>query len=301
MSLQVMFISRHGSKNLGYEGDEFPNVLESFLQHLHHDDASATWAAIEGHLNDDIPYDATFRLRTKSGNWCWFRSKGRAIRSSDGTARRMAGSISDITELKAIQEQLSYDALHDQLTGLPNRTLLRDRLEQTLLKQNRTNNSYSLMFIDFDRFKFVNDSFGHETGDELLRQIAHRLRECLRSVDSVCANPKGKLSARMGGDEFVVLLEEMARPEDALLVADRLLFSLNQPYQLGDHELKSTASIGIVLGDPTYCSADEVLRDADIAMYEAKRRGKARYVVFGDSMQSSANHVLEATTKEPSA
>ena len=192
-----------------------------------------------------------------------------------------------ISRSKAIEKQLLHDTLHDHLTALPNRALLRKRLQRVLDDQGDGSKSYSLMFINFDRFKHVNDRYGHEAGDELLRQIASRLRKSVRSVDSVSAQSKGNVSARMGGDEFVVLMEVLSRPMDAIPVADRLLASLNQPYQLGNQKVVSTASIGIVLGDASYHCADDVLRDADIAMYEAKRQGKGRYVIFNDSLGSN--------------
>ncbi len=299
ISTDQVYYSPRFKELLGYAENEFPNHLDSFAQHLHHDDAQATWAAVQSHLNDDTPYDVTYRLRTKTGDWCWFRAKGIAIRSTDGSAKRMAGSISDITELKAIEEQLSHDALHDHLTGLPNRAFLRNRLRRVLNNQSRSTKSYSLMFIDLDRFKFVNDSLGHEAGDELLRQIANRLRESVRSNDSFIGQATGNISARIGGDEFVVLLEELPQPKDALSIADRLLLNLNQPYQIGEHEVISTASIGIVLGNRTYHCVDDLLRDADIAMYEAKRRGKGRHVVFEDSMQSAAKCIMNVAYERP--
>ncbi len=148
------------------------------------------------------------------------------------------------------------------------------------------------MFLDFDRFKNINDSLGHDVGDALLQSIAGRLQNQIRSVDSVSRDAIGHTAARLGGDEFVVLLDEVHRHEDAQLVADRLLSALAKPYQLDKYEVHSTASMGIVVGDPSYQRAEDVLRDADTAMYEAKRLGRGRYVVFDASMRERVQRRL---------
>ena len=162
--------------------------------------------------------------------------------------------------------------------------LLLDRLQNMLVRAARTDRfDYAVMFLDFDRFKIINDSLGHEVGDVLLREIANRLRRSIRSVDSVSRSVSGNTTARLGGDEFVVLLDEIASPGDVQIIAERLLDVLSKPYRLGLHEVDSTASIGIVCGSAGYDDADEVLRDADTAMYEAKCEGRARYVVFSEN------------------
>ncbi|MFM2095029.1 MAG: hypothetical protein RIS70_2153, partial [Planctomycetota bacterium] len=279
------FFSERYKELLGYSGDEFPHHFESFLSHLHPDDRRVNWDAMQRHLQSGIAYDVTYRLRTKEGSWRWFRAKGMAVREASGPSRRMAGSISDITAFKQIEEQLAMDARHDRLTGLPNRVLLLERLQHCIERSKRNNSAYAVMFLDFDRFKLINDSLGHEAGDELLRQIAVRLRENTRALDCASRASAGHVSARLGGDEFVVLLEEMAAAGDAQIVAERLLAAFEKPYNLSGQRAYSTASIGIVLGDPLYQRAEDVLRDADTAMYEAKRHGKARYVIFDEPMR----------------
>lgn len=191
------------------------------------------------------------------------------------------------TQMLAQLEKLAHN---DTLTGLPNREAIRARIQRAI--ENTSTSNYALLFLDFDRFKLVNDSLGHDVGDELLKQIANRLRRALRSGDGIAHCPEPTSAARLGGDEFVVLLERMSNPSDAVLVADRLLATLAQPYSLAGHQVCSTASIGLVIGDPSYTSPDEVLRDADTAMYEAKSAGKGRCVVFDQAMHTKAKQRL---------
>jgi diguanylate cyclase (GGDEF)-like protein/PAS domain S-box-containing protein len=176
----------------------------------------------------------------------------------------------DITERKAFEQQLAHQAFHDGLTGLSNRALFVDRLEQAHARATRAASIYALLFIDLDRFKVVNDSLGHQVGDSLLVEVAQRLQGCLRPGDTL---------ARFGGDEFVVLLEDLVDQTAAEVVAQRILDELVRPFPLGGRDLPVSASIGVVLGsaarDPDHC-----LRNADVAMYRAKAKGKACYVVF---------------------
>jgi diguanylate cyclase (GGDEF)-like protein/PAS domain S-box-containing protein len=192
----------------------------------------------------------------------------------------------NITSLKQAEIKLKRAARLDKLTGLPNRGLFLDRLQRAIDRSGRTREYlYAVMFLDFDRFKIINDSLGHDVGDALLVHIANKLRDQIESVDSIRRDVPGHLSARLGGDEFVVLLDELTSAAEAETVAQGLLQAFAQPHQIGKHEVYSTASIGIVMGDPTYERAEDVVRDADTAMYEAKRQGKARYVVFDASMR----------------
>ncbi len=285
VSTDEFYYSPRFKELLGYTDEEFPNHLDSFKSRLHPDDAPSTWEAIHQHLDFRIPYDVSYRLLTKSGEWRWFRAKGAAIRDADGLARRMAGSISDVTELRTAEQRLVKGALIDGLTGLPNRTLLLERLRVCMEQAKVSAPNYALLFLDFDRFKLINDSLGHEAGDDLLQQIATRLRKNVRSEDSIGCTTLGNTSARLGGDEFVVLLSDLKTPDDAVSVGERLLTVLSAPYQLNGHEVYSTASIGTVFGHVGYDRAEDVLRDADTAMYEAKREGKACQVVFDEAMR----------------
>jgi diguanylate cyclase (GGDEF)-like protein/PAS domain S-box-containing protein len=289
----AVYYSPRYKQLLGYTGDDFPDNLAAFHGHLHSDDAAQVLQAIEGNLERAEPFDITYRMRTKCGEWRWFRSRGDAVRGADGKAQRMAGSMSDVTDAVHAEHELTRRARFDNLTGLPNRLLLLDRLQAIIdrsLKTGRT--CYAAMFLDFDRFKQVNDSLGHDVGDALLQGIAARLESNIRTVDSVSRYARGNSAGRIGGDEFVVLLDDLRDPKDALAVADQLLSAFSQPHHLGEHDVYSTASIGIVIGDLSYEKADDVLRDADVAMYEAKRAGKARYVVFDEAMRQKAQRRL---------
>ena len=188
-------------------------------------------------------------------------------------------------ELTRREEELAFLATHDPLTGLPNRTLILDRVEQMLARSGRSRTPVAALFIDVDNFKSINDSLGHGVGDELLRAVAARLEGVVRRADAL---------GRLGGDEFVVIAEEQTLSAAPELVAERLLEALGHPFKLGDQQEKRvtvTASIGIAAGRRT--SAEELLRDADIAMYRAKWDGKNRYAVFESGMQDSVQHRME--------
>lgn len=193
-------------------------------------------------------------------------------------------------ELEQIVEKrtadLTHAATHDLLTGLPNRALLLDRLGRAFARRSRNPDyHFALYFVDFDRFKTVNDSLGHEVGDELLVAIANRLTQSLRSSDSLCRpGTATATAARLGGDEFVILADEMKSPGDPELVANRLLAVLSTPYEVNNHRIISTASIGVTTSAMGYTRADEMLRDADTAMYSAKASGRARYAMFNQTM-----------------
>jgi diguanylate cyclase (GGDEF)-like protein len=186
----------------------------------------------------------------------------------------------EIVERKAVEQQLTHDSLHDAMTGLPNRVLFLDRLGQSIeYCKRRTEFACAVLFVDVDQFKVINDSLGHLIGDQLLISAGRRMRDCLRSSDTV---------ARLGGDEFAILLEVTRNQSSILKVAEKLHEALRLPFKLDGHELHVTASIGIVTNVAGYGQAQEVLRDADIAMYQAKAKGKARFEIFDINMRSHA-------------
>ena len=189
--------------------------------------------------------------------------------------------------------ELVHAALHDKLTDLPNRALLRDRITLALERKKRNPDyHFAVLFLDFDRFKVVNDSLGHQAGDELLKAISGRLIKTMRGTDSV-GRDDATTAARLGGDEFVVLTEDMKQVGDCGRVAERLLSVLSEPYDLSGHKVNSTASIGITTSSIPYKNADEMLRDADTAMYHAKAAGKARYVLFDREMHEQVTERLQ--------
>ncbi len=243
---------------------------------VHADDLLRLRAAIDAHLAGQTPHLLSqHRMRHSDGSWRWVLTRGLAIRGVDGSASRMAGSLSDITDRLAAERQLQHDALHDGLTGLPNRALFMDRVDQVMQRARRTPSiGCAVLYLDIDRFKLVNDSLSHAVGDHLLVALAGRVAGVLRPGDTV---------ARIGGDEFTVLLDGVVLDTEAVEVADRVQRALRDAFAVDGHELFVTASIGIALAGPG-TAASELVRNADIAMYDAKRRGRARCAVFDESM-----------------
>ncbi|HEY7509957.1 MAG TPA: EAL domain-containing protein, partial [Vicinamibacteria bacterium] len=214
----------------------------------------------------------------------WVTGSFAPWRDERGEVVGVTGSLHEITERKRLEERLQHDALHDPLTGLPNRALFMDRLEQALERaKRRPDKLFAVLFLDVDRFKAVNDTRGHAAGDELLRALAERLQACLRGVDTV---------ARLSGDEFAFLIEEVEGPADATRAASRILSDLAAPFSVEGRDVDVTASVGITLGPRHYERAADMLRDADVAMYRAKARGRGHQQVFDRSMQERAAHLL---------
>jgi diguanylate cyclase (GGDEF)-like protein/PAS domain S-box-containing protein len=232
--------------------------------------------AIEAHLEGRTQHlECEHRMRHADGEWRWVMTRGVATRDVEGTPTRMAGSLSDMTDRRIAQLRLEHEALHDTLTGLPNRTLFLDRANQILRRGTREPASgCAVLFLDLDGFKLVNDSLNHSVGDQLLVALADRVVAAVRPGDTV---------ARLGGDEFTVLLDRMVDPVDATIIAERILHSLGRPFDVDGHELFVSASIGVSLSAQGL-EAEDLIRNADIAMYEAKRRGRARSAVFDESM-----------------
>ena len=191
----------------------------------------------------------------------------------------------ELKERKRVQEQLAYSVLHDSLTDIPNRNLLLDRLERVVTRAKRHGTyNYAVFFMDLDRFKVVNDSLGHDVGDLLLIESAKRLQECVREQDTV---------ARLGGDEFVVLLEDLTGPQEYEKIAERIIRLLAKPAEFSTYRVFVSVSIGVVLGHKRYANPEEILRDADIAMYHAKNNGRSRYDLFNPGMLEAAQSRLE--------
>ncbi len=188
-------------------------------------------------------------------------------------------AVRDITERKALERRLRHQALHDRLTGVPNRALFMDRVSSALARAARRRRRVAAMFVDLDNFKFVNDTLGHHAGDDLLVAISERLRACLRPEDTL---------ARLGGDEFAVLLEDLAEEGEATRVAKRIVEQLRDPFALGNQEVFVTPSIGIALNSPGQDSPEGLLRNADLAMYWSKKEGKARYQLFEPSIEAQS-------------
>jgi diguanylate cyclase (GGDEF)-like protein/PAS domain S-box-containing protein len=274
---------------LGYAEEDIGTAPDEWLSRVHPDDAEILRAAIEMHLRGATPHlEHEHRMRCRGGTYRWMLSRGLAVRNAGGTATRIAGSMTDITERKLAVERLMHDAFHDALTQLPNRALFMDRLQRAIEVQRRHPESiFAVLFLDLDRFKLVNDSLGHAVGDELLMGVARRLTDTMRASDTV---------ARLGGDEFAILLEGLEHTTDTVRAAWRIQDALAAPFQLAGHEIFTTVSIGIAVSTTGYDDPQDVLRDADIAMYRAKAHGKARHEVFDTNMHEQTVALLQFET-----
>lgn len=271
---------------IGFEGDGIGDHPSEWLHRVHPTDRPKVRNALLEHIEGRSPhFEAEYRILHRDGNYRWMLSRGLAVRDAESKAYRIAGSQTDVTARKLAEEQLLHDAFHDHVTGLANRALFIDRLESNLKRRSRSPQYlFALLFLDLDRFKIVNDSLGHLAGDLLLKILAKRLEASIRAVDTV---------ARFGGDEFAILLSDLREPADAIIVAERIQKGLQIPFPLEEHQVFTTASIGIVLGSADYRHADEMLRDADTAMYRAKMRGKGSYELFNGEMLCNTRGVLQ--------
>jgi diguanylate cyclase (GGDEF)-like protein/PAS domain S-box-containing protein len=265
----------HAILGLSEHGED--SDLASWFERVHRDDLPRLQEAIDAHLRGGSSHlESEHRMRHADGSWRWVLIRGLATRDPDGAATRLAGSLSDITQRRRTERQLQHDALHDALTGLPNRELFLDRVDHLLARRRRDAGAQcAVMFLDIDRFKLVNDSLSHLIGDRLLNALATRLGEVLRPVDTL---------ARLGGDEFTILLDGVGSETAALEVAERTQRVLAPPFIIDGHELSVTASIGIALSAPGLSAAD-LVRNADIAMYAAKRGGRSLCVLFDEDMR----------------
>jgi diguanylate cyclase (GGDEF)-like protein/PAS domain S-box-containing protein len=277
---EVYFSSRWKAI-LGYADNEIADRIEEWFDRVDQRDRETFENALNLHLEGRIGFfECEYRMITKGGDVRWVSSRGLAVRDENGQSQRMAGSMTDITRRKQTEARLLHEAMHDALTGLPNRILFMDRLDLALRRYRRdASKLFAVLFFDLDRFKHVNDSLGHAVGDELLAQIAGRLHGCLRPGDTL---------ARLGGDEFAIVLNDISGPTDAIYVVERLQDALSKEVEIEAHSVYTSASIGIAISADHYRTPDEMLRDADIAMYRAKSSGQATYAVFDTYMHDQA-------------
>ena len=273
---------------LGWGENEIGDNPEEWFNRIHDADRQRVQEEIAAHRNGSTPhFESEHRMLHKDGTFRWMLNRGLAVFDDSGKTLRMAGSQTDITERK----------VSDPLTGLPNRLLFIDRLGRLIKHAKRRKDIlFAVLFLDLDGFKMINDSMGHLIGDQLLLGVANRLEKCLRSTDTVARLGESFTVARLGGDEFTVLLDDLKDPNDAKSAADRLMKALAPPFILGGKEVFTSVSIGIALSNTAYEQAEDMLRDADTAMYRAKSLGKARFEVFDADMRASVMARLQLET-----
>ncbi|MGH9502234.1 MAG: putative bifunctional diguanylate cyclase/phosphodiesterase [Terriglobales bacterium] len=285
---------------LGYSAEELKTT--SSIEQVHPDDRQRVLEAAHKARSTGQGQRLEYRIRHKDGSWRILESTASAVRDAKGKIEKLVIVNRDISERKSAEEKLAHNAFHDGLTNLPNRALFLDRLQRALvLSKRHTGYKFAILFIDVDEFKVFNDSLGHKVGDEVLVQIGHRLTISLREVDTI-ARPvlgpaKDDTLARLGGDEYTILLEDIRNPSDAIRVAERLQSRLAVPFTVQGYEIVVNASVGIALSTPACAHAEDLLRDANIAMYRAKRAGKARCEVFDTAMHEGAVRRLELETE----
>jgi len=285
----TVFYSERWKSMLGFQNEEFKNNPDEWFERVHPDERMQVKTEITAHINGHTPhFENEHRIMHEDGSYRWMLSRGLAVRDASGNAYRFAGSMTEITDRKMAEEQLMFDALHDVLTGLPNRLLFMDRLDHAVNREKRHKDYlFAVLFLDIDRFKVLNDSLGHAIGDMMLIAVSKRLEESLRPGDTV---------ARLGGDEFAILLEDLKDRSEAMFIAERIQDKLSAPFDLSGQEVFTSVSIGIVFNTTGYDHPENLLRNADIAMYHAKANGNARSEVFNLGMYADAVARLQLET-----
>ena len=283
-----LYFSPRWKSMFGYHENEIGDNLREWFDRIHESDRERVKKELASHQNGlTSHFESEHRVLNKDGTFRWMLSRGLAVRDASGKATRMAGSQTDITEGKVT----------DPLTGLPNRLLFVDRLGRLIKHAKRRKDSlFAVLFLDLDGFKMINDSLGHLVGDQLLLSVSDRLEKCLRLTDTVARLKTTFTMARLGGDEFTVLLDDLKDPADAKVAANRLMEVLTPAFILDGKEVFTSASIGIALSNSSYENPDDMLRDADTAMYRAKSLGKGRCEVFDADMRASVVARLQVET-----
>jgi diguanylate cyclase (GGDEF)-like protein/PAS domain S-box-containing protein len=284
--LQIDYVTPSILSLLGYDvGDVLHRPMS---QLVNRQDKPMLLAFLDDAANEESAPSQSVEFRLRHADERWVTVEGLASKPrDDGSGLGLILTMRNTTERKAFEEQLAHQAFHDALTGLPNRALFHDRLGHALTRRSENASTVAVLFIDLDDFKTVNDSLGHEAGDGVLSEIAMRLHECLRSSDT---------PARLGGDEFAVLLEGINDVGEAVETGRRIVAAFGRPLQVRDREISTSACIGISIGLPQLSEADELLRDADTAMYAAKARGRGNIEIFAEVMHSEVADRLALKT-----
>ncbi len=275
------FFSERLLQMCGYGGGDLNSNPDEFDDRTHPDDLEQLHQARQDHFEGRVPlYHSERRILCKDGTWKWVLSRGLVIsRDTDGKPLRMIGTFTDVSSRKASEALIRQQAFYDTLTGLPNRRMLRDRLEQEIKRNNRDQQELAILFIDLDHFKEVNDTLGHDRGDMLLIEAGRRIQSCVRASDTV---------ARMGGDEFTVILAELPSSSHLEGILQKMLRALGELFQLGTEQVFVSASIGITMYPTDATEIEDLFKNADQALYVAKGAGRNRFSFFTPALQEAA-------------
>lgn len=284
-----IYLSARWKGILGFAENDLSNDPAEWFERVHPDDAERVAAQLESHLNGTLPhFESEHRLRHQDDGFIWVLARGLGVRDENGEVIRIAGSLTNISDRKRVEEQAIHDALHDNLTGLANRTLFLERLRQSMLRQRRRNDAtFAIVYMDLDRFKVINESIGHILGDDLIVAASKRISEFLRDGDTI---------GRFGGDEFALLFDDVENQEDAVTLADQIHDALSGSFQIADQAIFLTASVGVAYSGFGYNRPEDIIRDAELAMYRAKELGRQRTIPFETDLRKSQFPPLELDT-----
>jgi len=273
---------------LGLPNDEKPIAVSTVLDRVHFGDRAALAETVRDCIEGSSPLRVDFRIRFPDGSERVIHAEGQVPRSPYGDAGILEGTIQDVTERKRAEEQIRFLAYHDNLTGLGNRRLFQERLELAIARARRDESLLGVLYLDLDHFKRINDTLGHRVGDALLKKIADTVVACVRESDLVARQELGSAVSRLGGDEFTILLTDLNDVTDLAKVARRILETIQQPFQLEEHEVVISGSIGITAWPSDGDDGEILLRNADTAMYHVKQRGRNGHQFFAPSMNALA-------------
>lgn len=273
----------------GYVAEEIEPTLEFWTRHIHPDDHDRVVAHIQAIVADtEETWSEEYRFRRKDGSYADLFDRGRVLRDDSGRGVRMIGAIQDITDRRQAEQRIRFLATHDVLTGLPNRDLIQDRTMQAITYARRTGRQLALLYLDLDRFKVINDGYGHSFGDAVLKAVAERLATLVREGDTV---------SRQGGDEFLILLTDLHNATDAYSVAQKIIESLDCPVVVQNRKVYLSGSIGVSVFPQDGETADALIDNADVAMYRAKYQGRNSCQFFTQEMSKETQHRVDLETQ----
>jgi len=268
-----VFYSKRFKEILGFDESEWKNERSEAMDRIHPDDYENVMAQINNHLQGNTSnYSSEYRIKHKDGTYLWTHDRGKVIRwDVNGKPLRMIGTCSNITPRKKLEEKIKELAYRDPLTNLPNRLLFNDRLDLTIASSRRNNKKFALIILDIDKFKKINDNYGHDIGDQMILYVGKKIESLLRKSDTI---------ARFGGDEFLLLLPEIKDKQDAEKIAEKIFNTFQEKFMLGEKKLKVTVSMGIAIYPDHGDNISTIIKNADLALYEVKDMGRNNYKLY---------------------